>query len=96
MSSDSVSKGDLAAPVKENASGHEHLETMPDISTEKGELAQEELLETPEWKAREKKLVRKLDMTLLPVVWILYLFNYLDRNNISYAPHTNQRSVIMC
>ncbi|QYS99412.1 MFS domain-containing protein [Trichoderma simmonsii] len=86
MSSDTVSKSDVAAtPVKENASGHEHLETMPDISTEKGGLAQEELLETPEWRAREKRLVRKLDMTLLPVVWILYLFNYLDRNNISQA-----------
>jgi len=31
----------------------------------------------------EKKLVRKLDMTLMPVVWVLYLFNYLDRNNIA-------------
>lgn len=91
MSSDTVSKSDVAAtPVKENTSGHEHLETMPDISTEKGGLAQEELLETPEWRAREKRLVRKLDMTLLPVVWILYLFNYLDRNNISYDPLENK------
>lgn len=32
---------------------------------------------------REKKLVRKLDMTLMPMVWILYLFNYLDRNNMA-------------
>ena len=31
----------------------------------------------------ERRLVRKLDMTLMPVVWILYLFNYLDRNNIA-------------
>jgi hypothetical protein len=35
------------------------------------------------WKAREKRLVRKLDMTLMPMVWVLYLFNYLDRNNIA-------------
>lgn len=83
MSLDTSSKDGVAHPVKENAPGHEHLETMPDINTEKGQLAQEELLETPEWRARERKLVRKLDMTLLPVVWILYLFNYLDRNNIS-------------
>ncbi|KAF2193953.1 MFS general substrate transporter [Zopfia rhizophila CBS 207.26] len=33
----------------------------------------------------EKRLVRKLDMTLMPVVWTLYLFNYLDRNNIAQA-----------
>lgn len=38
-----------------------------------------------EWKKTEKSLVRKLDMTLIPVVWVLYMFNYLDRNNIAYA-----------
>ena len=36
----------------------------------------------PEWRRGEKKLVWKLDMTLMPIVWVLYLFNYLDRNNI--------------
>ncbi|RKK71286.1 hypothetical protein BFJ69_g11134 [Fusarium oxysporum] len=41
--------------------------------------------ETPEWKQSEKKLVRKLDMTLMPMVWILYMFNYIDRNNIAQA-----------
>ncbi|KIW69081.1 hypothetical protein PV04_04979 [Phialophora macrospora] len=38
-----------------------------------------------EWRQKEKKLVRKLDMTLMPTVWVLYLFNYLDRNNIAQA-----------
>lgn len=38
-----------------------------------------------EYKAVEKKLVRKLDLTLIPMLWILYLFNYLDRNNIAQA-----------
>lgn len=37
----------------------------------------------PEYRKKEKKLVRKLDMTLMPMVWILYMFNYLDRNNIA-------------
>ena len=37
----------------------------------------------PEWVKAEKKLVRKLDATLLPMVWVLYMFNYLDRNNIA-------------
>ncbi|KAK7716234.1 hypothetical protein SLS64_003386 [Diaporthe eres] len=37
------------------------------------------------WNAVEKSLVRKLDLTLMPVVWVLYLFNYLDRNNIAQA-----------
>ena len=35
------------------------------------------------WLRREKKLVRRLDFTLMPMVWVLYLFNYLDRNNIA-------------
>ena len=35
------------------------------------------------WLGREKSLVRKLDKTLMPVIWVLYLFNYLDRNNIA-------------
>jgi hypothetical protein len=35
------------------------------------------------WLAREKSLVRKLHMTLMPIIWLLYLFNYLDRNNIA-------------
>ena len=36
-----------------------------------------------DWRAREKRLVRKLDCTLMPTIWVLYLFNYLDRNNIA-------------
>ncbi|KAH7126632.1 major facilitator superfamily domain-containing protein [Dendryphion nanum] len=35
--------------------------------------------------AVERSLVRKLDMTLMPVVWVLYFFNYMDRNNIAQA-----------
>ena len=46
------------------------------------ELEQDPTLD-PEWRRKEKKLVRRLDMTLMPTVWILYLFNYLDRNNIA-------------
>lgn len=36
-----------------------------------------------QWLATEKRLVRKLDFTLVPMLWVLYLFNYLDRNNIA-------------
>lgn len=38
---------------------------------------------SPEWRLAERKLVQKLDMTLMPMIWILYLFNYLDRNNMA-------------
>ncbi|KAJ9426102.1 major facilitator superfamily domain-containing protein [Fusarium oxysporum] len=33
----------------------------------------------------EKKIVRKLDMWMLPQLWILYMFNYLNRTNIAQA-----------
>ncbi|KAK2000710.1 hypothetical protein LX36DRAFT_747475 [Colletotrichum falcatum] len=39
----------------------------------------------PEWRAVERRLVRKLDMTLMPMFFLLYTFNYLDRTNIAYV-----------
>ncbi|EQB47277.1 major facilitator superfamily transporter [Colletotrichum gloeosporioides Cg-14] len=33
----------------------------------------------------EIKLVRRLDWTILPVLWVMYWFNYLDRNAITVA-----------
>jgi hypothetical protein len=37
----------------------------------------------PHWKNLEKKLVRRLDPTLMPMLWILYVTNYLDRAFLS-------------
>ncbi len=62
---------------------------------EKADLAkhfdlEQDITATPEWRAKERRVVKKLDMTLMPMVWILYLFNYLDRNNIAFVhidPH---------
>lgn len=63
---------------------------MPDRCLEDAKQVDAEKIEhadavSPEWKKTEKSLVRKLDMTLMPVVWVLYMLNYLDRNNIAYA-----------
>ena len=33
----------------------------------------------------EIKLVKKLDWIILPMLWIMYWFNYLDRNAITVA-----------
>lgn len=33
----------------------------------------------------EKKLVRKIDLFLLPNIWIMYLLSYMDRTNIGNA-----------
>ncbi|KAG5803729.1 hypothetical protein H9Q74_011683 [Fusarium xylarioides] len=47
-----------------------------------------------EYDTNEKSLVRKLDFTLLPMVWLLYFFNYLDRNNIANMLLTRTRPSI--
>jgi len=33
----------------------------------------------------ERKLVRKVDVTLLSMLWLMYAFNYVDRTNIGNA-----------
>lgn len=41
---------------------------------------------SPEERAlREKKLVRKVDLRLLIIMLVMYILNYLDRNNIAAA-----------
>ncbi|KAH7461812.1 hypothetical protein FOMA001_g18876 [Fusarium oxysporum f. sp. matthiolae] len=62
----------------------EHVEEMMPAKAE--EAAGNKLGMTNEqYDTTEKSLVRKLDFTLLPMVWLLYFFNYLDRNNIAQA-----------
>ncbi|KAK1566368.1 major facilitator superfamily transporter [Colletotrichum navitas] len=60
-------------------------DSQPWSSTPQLSTASEAVVANPEWQATEKQLVRKLDMTLLPMVFLLYMFNYLDRNNIAQA-----------
>lgn len=43
------------------------------------------LIDEEVYRRHEKSLVRKLDLTLMPMIWFLYMFNYLDRNNIAYV-----------
>lgn len=40
--------------------------------------------------AAEKKLVRKIDFRLLPMLVLMYIMNYLDRNNIAAARLTGK------
>lgn len=43
----------------------------------------EELTWTPE---EEKKLVRKIDLFLLPTIWLMYLLSYMDRTKCVVYP----------
>ncbi|OAQ68066.1 MFS transporter [Pochonia chlamydosporia 170] len=80
----------MALEKGQEASLSRHVEEpFDDISTTKAGETMSDETEGPEWLATEKKLVRKLDLTLLPVVWLLYMFNYLDRNNIAQARLNN-------
>lgn len=42
-----------------------------------------EALGIPNWRELERQVVKRLDMTLMPCLWVLYLFNYLDRASIA-------------
>ncbi|KAL2214499.1 MFS general substrate transporter [Sarocladium strictum] len=43
-------------------------------------------LDSPRVKSPEEKaLIRKLDWTMLPILWVMYWLNYLDRNAITIA-----------
>ena len=49
-----------------------------EVSSEKIEHA--DIDEAPSFTQEEEKaLVRKIDMTLLPTMWIMYLLSYMDR-----------------
>ncbi|GIZ47362.1 hypothetical protein CKM354_001045500 [Cercospora kikuchii] len=35
--------------------------------------------------AESKRVLRKIDLRLMPILWLLYLLQYLDKNGINYA-----------
>lgn len=55
------------------------------LSAEEFELQQALRNYVPETEA-EKKLRRKIDLHLMPMLWIMYVLNYIDRTNI-VGPH---------
>ncbi|GAA5859558.1 hypothetical protein JCM8547_006139 [Rhodosporidiobolus lusitaniae] len=61
-----------------------HLEraNVSELQTEIDKIA---LLSEEEYKAEEAKLLRKIDWTLLPCLFILLILNYLDRNTLASA-----------
>lgn len=79
-------EGDLdSKSITEHAANSTHNENDQHDEKAPAEINPIEALGDPDWRQKEKKLVRTLDMTLLPMLWILYLFNYLDRTNIAQA-----------
>ncbi|KAI0071576.1 MFS general substrate transporter [Panus rudis PR-1116 ss-1] len=58
-----------------------HIETAETTPSQLDGTETQSWAGTPE----EKKLVRKLDMRIMPILCILYLFAYLDRTNLGNA-----------
>lgn len=78
--SPTYSKHDTEAPVAvdaEKADIRELEDGDPELSQQNGQRR----ARSPE----EIKLIRKLDWIILPILWVMYWFNYLDRNAITVA-----------
>jgi hypothetical protein len=61
--------------------GEQHSDT--DVVEGKAEISHVEVVHmvelTPEEKVIEKKLVRKIDGLIMPLIILVYLMNYIDR-----------------
>lgn len=56
---------------------------VPLAKTSADTVHDDPIFSDPDYLQKERKMVRVLDFTLLPMLWILYLFNYLDRTNVA-------------
>lgn len=81
---DDLSKKPTTGSVEDSLS---YAEGQLEIRNAAGRRKPESLctLTDDEYSKLEKKLVRKLDLTILPTIGILYILNYIDRQNLSAA-----------
>jgi hypothetical protein len=94
----------MASPTVDEHHHMAELNTFPPVAGEKVlgerdgtiEEKEEAMIGTmgalPELdRKEEKRVVRKMDMHLIPLVMMLYLFSYLDRINIGNARYVPTR-----
>ncbi|KAK0381923.1 hypothetical protein CLIM01_00698 [Colletotrichum limetticola] len=82
-------------PIGNDNAATDHVTKNPSLMEANEANSKGGLLPTPEeqiealgianWRDLEKQVVKRLDMTLMPCLWVLYLFNYLDRASIAQA-----------
>jgi hypothetical protein len=98
-SNKSIPEKDLTETIEDSERQSRHIDpekpiTEDDLAAVPGGVKASELFEDaapilalnlPDWRKTEKKLVRTLDITLLPILWLLYWNNYLDRTNLAQA-----------
>ena len=66
----------------------QHFDHLNDVSCSSISLGAPELVRnmTPEYRlVVESRLKRKIDLRILPMIILMYIMNYLDRNNIAAA-----------
>lgn len=73
------------APVIDTSSAPASVRSGQDVESEKPndvkqsqhlEVSDNEITWTPE---EEKALVKKIDLFLMPTIWLMYLLSYMDR-----------------
>lgn len=66
--------------------GKDMLDKIPGANEAQREFFLKFASKDPEWIAHEdKKLIRRIDLHLLPFLIIMYLLNFLDRSNLAQA-----------
>lgn len=43
----------------------------------------------------EKRLVRKIDKRLMPMLWVMYVMNYIDRTNIGVSRKPGRLGMVL-
>lgn len=63
------------------------IEKMEDIENHAVEDIQKHAhrQDDPEWTTAQKRYLRKLDLIILPMISLLYFFEYLDRGNVAVS-----------
>ncbi|KAL3462654.1 major facilitator superfamily domain-containing protein [Aspergillus heterothallicus] len=74
----------MEGAVKPSVEHHDPVTSLKEC-LEQNRLAPAQNMSPGEIAVVEKRLKRKLDLRLLCCVWVIFVMNYLDRNNISAA-----------
>lgn len=66
-----------------------HTETIQDDSQRTGDLTKDDsseeiIMDAGKRRMDERRLVRKLDMRLMPMIFLIFIMNYIDVNPCFY------------
>lgn len=76
-------KSDVVADTKEHLDQSGHYEDVPPLPASLTGLTPDELAKV------EKRAILKLDLVIMPAITILYILNYLDRQNLAASKLAN-------